>query len=119
MANELTLSALLHFKKGGREVKFGKNSIQLDVTGTDFAFHSQNVGTSEEALDIGDVATPGYLLVYNNDSANFVTIRAASGEADVVKVRAGGVALFELAAAAPFVIADTATVEILFALIEA
>lgn len=119
MANELTLSASLKFEKSGRKVDFSKPGVQLDVAGTDFVFQTQTVGNSEEALDIGDVTSPGYILIYNNDASNFIEVRAGSSEADVVKVRAGGVALFELATATPYVIADTANVEILFALIEA
>lgn len=119
MANELTLAASLKFVKGATNVSFAKSGIQVDVSGTGFAFKSQNVGTSEEALDIGDVTTPGYILIYNNDSTNYVEVRGGSGETDVVKVRAGKLALFELATTTPYVIADTASVEIIYAIVDA
>lgn len=119
MANELTLAASLKFVKGSKNVPFSKSGIQLDVTGDDYTFKSQTVGTSEAALNLGDVTTPGYILIYNEDTTNFMSVRSGTGAANLVKVRPGGIALFECEAAAPFVIANTAAVSIQYCLIEA
>lgn len=119
MANELTISATLKYKKGDRKVEVGKSGIQLDVTGTDFIQKTQTVGTNVEDLDLGDIGTPGYMFVRNLNSTNFVSIRHGASGDNVVKVRAGGVALFELASADPQAIADTAAVEIEYTIIEA
>ena len=119
MANELTLSASLKFINGSKNIPFSKTGIQLDVSGDDYTFKTQNVGTSEAALDLGDVTTPGYILIYNEDSTNFMSVRSGTGAANLIKVRPGGIALFECEASAPFVIADTAGVSIQYCLIEA
>lgn len=119
MANELTLSASLKFVKGSKNRAFSKSGIQLDVAGKNYTHKSQTIGTSEEALVLGDVATPGYILVYNESTTNFVSIRSGTGTANLVKIPAGGIALFHCEASAPFAVADTAAVDIEYLLIEA
>lgn len=119
MANELTLSASLSYAKGGRSQSASKTALKLDVSGTDHIKLSQTIGTSPEALDIGDITTPGYVFIENKDENNFVEIRHGASGDDVVKVRAGGIAMFELATATPFAIADTAAVELDITIIEA
>lgn len=120
MANELTLSVSLRYAKGSRKpVKAGKSGVQLDVSGSDYYEATQSIGTSAEALGIGDITTPGYMYVHNLDATNFVEIRHGASGDDVVKVRAGGIALFELTTTTPFAIADTAAVEIEYTIIEA
>lgn len=119
MSNELTLAVSLSFKKGDVDVSFGKGGLKFDVTGTKFVHLKQSVGTSEEALDLGDLGTPGYCIMYNHDSTNYVDARPGTGENDLVRVPAGGLALFYIASAAPFVIANTASCELEFLIVEA
>ena len=119
MANELTLTATLKFDKSTKSADVGKTGLQLDVTGGDYITKTQVVGTSQEAIVIGEITTPGYMFIRNLDATNYIEIRDGSSGADVVKVRAGGVALFELATATPFAIANTASCEVEYTIIEA
>lgn len=119
MANELTLTASCKFLKGDSDVLFNKSGILLDVSGDDYVRLTQNVGTTQEALNLGDLTTPGYILVFNRDTTNFVSIRPGTGENDLVKIPAGGIALFMIASSAPFIIADTAACIVEYLLIEA
>ena len=121
MANELTLSASLKFAKSSIDVLFSKSGIQLDVTGDDYAKMTQGVGITEEALDLGHIGTPGYCIMVNNDATNFVEIRPGTGVADLITIPPGGIAIFKFSAevTAPFVIADTAAVQIEYLLVEA
>lgn len=119
MSNEMTLTGILKFLKGDSNVLFNKSGVLLDVSGDDYVLLTQEIGTSEEALDLGDITTPGYGLFYNRDSTNFVKIRAGTGATDCVKIPAGGIALFMFASAAPFAIADTAACVIEYLLVEA
>lgn len=119
MANELTVTANLKFIKGESNVFFAKSGVSLDVAGTDYVKRTQTVGTSEEALGLGDLTTPGYILIFNRDSTNFISVRPGTGENNLVKIRAGGIALFECEATAPFVIANAANVQVEYLLIEA
>lgn len=109
MANELTLSGLtIAFSKSNcPPVNFSPTSISPTVAGTQWMDNVQLIGTSEEAILLGDVAAGGYCFFQNMDATNFVTIRAASGAADLVKLLAGEWCVFRMAASAPFAIADT------------
>lgn len=118
MANELTLTAALKFATGTKQAQFSKSGLQFNVTGGDYIFATQSVGTSEEALGKGDITTPGYILIFNRDATNFVSIRGASGGANCIKLKPGDFALFRFSGANPFVIADTAACEIEYLLIE-
>lgn len=119
MANELTVSASLRFSKSGREASQSYSGIQVDVTGDKVTRIIQEIGTSEEALDIGDIGTAGYVLIKNLDDDNFVEIRPGSGTADLIKIGAGEIALFRLALNGPYAIADTAACDLEITLIEA
>ena len=117
MANELTIETSLSFIKGLANVDFEKKA-SITVAGTRYTKMVQEVAITEEALELGDMSNPGYILIVNRDGANFISIRPGTGENDMVTVPSGGVALFQFASTAPFVIADTAVVEIEYLLIE-
>ena len=112
MANELTVSCSVRFSKSGREHDKAYGGLQIDVTGTNVICNTQTVGTSEEALVVGDVGTAGYMIIKNLDATNYVTLRASTGAADTVKLKAGEVAMYRLAANAPFAIANTAPCDV-------
>lgn len=115
----------MKFEKGGRKFDstgLGFSGVLLDVSGTDFDWKSQTVTTSAVLLGIGAITTPGYILIKNIATAggtNYVEVRDGSGGADVVKIRPQGIALFEAASATLYVIANLASAEILYAVVEA
>lgn len=108
MANEITLSASLEFLKATIGSSLSESALTFDVSGTDYVQASQAVGTTDEALDIGNITTLGYLFIKNMDSTNFVVYRDADDQGNAVKIKAGEIALFRAGTAAPFVMADTA-----------
>jgi hypothetical protein len=121
MANEVTVSVSLAFSKSGKTIEFSKKGKQLDVSGDDYLRRTQVIGTSEEALDIGDIATPGYFIGWNNDTTNYVSIRSGTGAANCVELKPGGEPVcfrFARGATAPFAIANTANCTIEYLIIE-
>ena len=118
MANELSLSNLtITFSKSGSpSVYFKPATITPTVAGTQIMDNVQNIGTSEVAILLGDVATGGYWFVQNMDATNFVTLRSATGVTGLIKLLAGEWAIFRTnaGAAAPFAIADTAACDVRF-----
>lgn len=118
MASELTISAELDFTKGTVSISKVGSSTKFTVTGTKYVQAVQSIGVTAEALGLGDIGTPGYIIIFNRDATNFVEIRDGSGGADVVKLKAGEFALFRLATATPYLIADTAIVVVEYVLIE-
>ena len=92
MANEITLSASLAFSKGGIGSTLSDTALEFDVSGTDYVQGTQGVGTTDEALDLGHITTPGYCYMKNTDSTNFITVRDADDQGDCIKIKAGEVA---------------------------
>ena len=121
MANELTISGSIKFAKGAKSVSLAKSGVQLDVAGDNYIQKTQSIGTSEEAIDLGDITIPGYAFFVNLDSTNFVSLRDATGADDMIDIPPGGIALFKFhaGATAPYAIADTAAVEIEYLIVEA
>ena len=118
MASELTLSGLtIAFTKANvPSVSLSPASISITVSGNQIMDNVQAVGTSEEAILLGDVAAGGVWFVQNMDATNFVEIRSGTGATDLIRINAGEWALFRTSAdaSAPFAIADTASVNVRF-----
>lgn len=118
MADELTLSGSLSFLKNGVKVALDLSTLEFDVSGDDYIHATQTIGTSEEALGIGDLGTLGWALIVNRDDTNFVEVRPGTGVADLIKIKAGEFALFRFTMNTPYMIADTASVLIEYVIIE-
>ncbi len=98
----------------------GRGGVLASVTGTKVADLIQEIGTSEEALMLGDIPAPGYIMIENLDSTNKVSLRPGTGLANMIEIPAGTIAgPFKLATTTPYAIADTAAVKIRYLLIEA
>lgn len=118
MADELTISASLAFLKGSFTVDLSVSGLQFTVSGTKFVHNIQAIGTSEEAIQLGDVGTPGFALFINRDATNFVEIRPGTGDADMIKLKPGEPAMFRFTSAAPYAIADTGACNVEYVIIE-
>lgn len=113
MADELRSSVAASFSKGSVTESVDYRGITLDVSGTQYLKHNQNIGTSAEAVVFGEVTQAGALIVGRNlDATNFVSFRDQSGGTNFCKVLAGEPFYFRFVGTALFAIADTATVNI-------
>ena len=117
MANELTVTGALELNKDSIEVSLSE-SIKVTVSGSKITEIIQNIGTSAESVDIGDIGTVGYVIAKNLDTTNFVELRDGAAGADVVKMKAGEIAVFRSVAADLNAIADTAACNVRFLIIE-
>src|SRR3990167_865110 len=123
MADEITLTWKVTFSKGGTEFTFpdaAKREIKISVTGSRFLHGRQSIGTSVEALQLGEVVTGGMLFGVNRDATNYIEIRSGGAGADLVRAKAGEPFFFRVSAdtAAPNLIANTAACEVEYVLIE-
>jgi len=122
MANEITIKYSFSFTKNGQTMdpSNGLQTLQVDVTGDNSLQHIQSVGTSEEAITLGDITVGGYCFFKNLDATNFVEIRQGTGASDLIRLNAGDVALFRISpdATAPYAIADTASCDLLVAMVD-
>ena len=77
MANEISISASLSSSKTGLTVA-GSGSINVTQTAAAMLAAIQSIGTSSEAVDIGDIADLAYLFVKNESLVNFVYLSLVS-----------------------------------------
>lgn len=120
MANEITAKASITFTKSKATVTMDIGTLQIDVTGSQFIHNVQSVGTSEEAILLGDAGAGGMCFMINRDATNFVSIRQGTGASDLIRLDPLEFAFFRLDddATAPYWIADTAACEVEYVLIE-
>lgn len=124
MADELTINWRATFTKSGTDITFpdpAKREFKVTITGTRFILNRQSIGTSAEAIVLGEVVTGGYFFAVNRDATNFVEIRPGAGLTDTIRLQAGEGCMFRISpdAAAPQAIADTDAVELEYLLVEA
>ena len=122
IANELSLQAVLTYTKGTGDARVNVNKSYTDlvtVTGDEYQQFVQSVGTSAEAIPLGDVGTAGFVMLRNLDTTNFITIStdAAAHANPCNKMFPGEFCLFR-AAAAPYAKADTAACRMEVTIIE-
>lgn len=118
MAAELSLAGLrITFSKtNSPSYSLNVSTLTPTVSGSQWMDNVQNIGTSEEAILLGDVAAGGYMFVQNLSTTNFISLRQATGAANFIKLLAGEWAIFRLSvdATAPFAIADTGACDVRF-----
>lgn len=116
MANEITVTAELKVAKVGRRdgISFGPSSFSFILASPAVLHNTQSVAVAGEALILGEISAGGWCMMRNNDATNYVSVLPGTGLTPLVKLKAGECALFRLhqSATAPFVQADTNTVEI-------
>lgn len=118
MADEAIVTVSLQFKKGNVDLTLSDAAKKFDVTGTRYMRTVQNVGTSEEALDMGDITDPGWAYFRNLDSSNYVEIAQATGANAFLRINAGESCCFRLIATAPFVTANSSAVDLEYMIVQ-
>lgn len=129
MANELTMSLSMSYEDSeGTSESLSLANIIKSVSSKIIAHHKQNIGTSEEAVNLGPVSAPGYAILVNRDETNYIELKVATSGAIFAKLDpdtagdgTGGFAFLKLGsgAQAPFAIANTAACQLEVFLISA
>jgi hypothetical protein len=121
MANEITYSGELTIINGTFTPPPYPISGSADQAAAGVCYDVQNVGTSEETLDLGNVTTAGWAFFKNLDDTNFVHIGPdASGIQNFIKLKAGeACGPIPLATTTIKAKADTAAVELEYIVYEA
>jgi hypothetical protein len=118
MANEITVNASLEYEDStGNELSCESVEVVKSVTTKRAVKLVQEIGTSEEAIDLGDTSTPKWAYFRNLDPTNYIELKVATSGAifarldpDTNEDGKGGFAIVPLGsgAQAPFAIANTA-----------
>jgi len=111
MANEITISGSITFNETDETAAV--TALNASMTGTRFTHNRQSIGTTEEALALGELsgASFGWFWAKNLDSTNYLEIRSGTGASnDIIKLKAGEFCLFRFGSdvTAPYAIANTA-----------
>lgn len=120
MANEITLNGTLSIANGDFKQDWRPGTIQITQTTQACAGGVQTIGTTEEAIVVTDVSTPGYAFFRNLDSTNFVTIGTyvTATYYPCLKLKAGEYAIARLDGTKTFYAkADTANVKLQYAIL--
>jgi hypothetical protein len=99
MANEISVTAKLQIVKGNLSNTNSTSSFSLDQDGDGLVSGVQNIGTSAEAIDLGDVGTLGYAYFRNVGDTNNVQIGqdiSGGGFEEFMLLEPGEVALCRL-----------------------
>lgn len=111
MANELTAS--FRVWDNVNDVGMVLASLGIDVAGRRFVKHTQLIGTSEEALALGELATLGIFAGYNTDPTNYLEVRSGTGASNDIHKFLPGESFFWRWGSditAPYAIANTSAI---------
>lgn len=114
MADEISVTTRLQVSNGGFSESRNPGRVTIDQAAQGGNASVQTIGTTYEALNVGDVTTEGLCHITNLDAANFVDIGTDGGAALVpfLRLLAGESALFRASTNALYALADTAPVKI-------
>lgn len=109
MANEIQVSATLTATKNSFTIS-GSSTGYHDMAGNNLIEATQTIGTSYEALALGDISgAPGYLYVKNMDATNYVELALDTGMTEkFIKLLPGQAAVFPPAVGTIYAKANTA-----------
>jgi len=114
MANEITVSITFKAVKGYLNIQNAvSSSWTLNAAAPNSAGGTQLIGTTGDAIALGNVATNGWAFFQNCDATHFVEIGYWDGAAfnPVFRLNAGEAGVFRIAqGAAPYARANTAAV---------
>ena len=115
MSNEITATGILEYEDSeDASETLSISDLIASVATKKYIKGKQAIGTSEEAITLGEVTSPGWAIFINRDETNFINLKVATGGAIFAKLKAGEFAILRLGsgAQAPYAIADTAACQL-------
>jgi hypothetical protein len=123
MADEIKASVRLSVTKGNLKLAYGGTTRSITMAGVKGGNPGTvNIGTSDEAISLGDIGSAGYAYFRNLDATNYVEIgpTVAGAIAPFLRLAAGEESLVKLTPAVALRgQANTAACNVLIAVIEA
>jgi hypothetical protein len=122
MADEIQVTTRLTVSNDGYKEERAPSRLKVTQAARGGAAGVQAIGTTYEAIGIGDVTTEGYTYIRNLDDTNFVQVGVDGGASltPLIRLNAGEFCVFRIDAAATlFALADTAACDIDVMILEA
>ena len=112
--SEFSYNFKLQLNNGDLTDNVSSGAIAASQTNAKLVRSVQEIGTTEEALGLGDVTTPGIAVFENLDDTNYVEIGSYVGGTfyPFLKLKPGEKWIGRLAITAPYAKANTAAVEL-------
>ncbi len=115
MANELSISISINYANGSDTETINRSGSTITVSAVPRASGTASVGTSEEAIPLGDVSSTGVAFFQNLDTTNYVEIyRTTADSAPLIRLRAGQWAWVPITGSTVFAKANTAAVNLVY-----
>ena len=115
MANEILINASLVYEDAeGVTASISNVDDTITVTTKKPVTNRQTITTSEVAINLGGLASIGWVMFKNLDTTNYIEIKTATGGTIIGKMLAGesyGPVRMGSGVTAPFAIANTASCE--------
>jgi hypothetical protein len=115
MANEITYQVAISASKSGAVISSGTLSDTVDMTGGDVLAATQNIGTSNEQIDVASIANDCRIVIKNLDATNYVEVFKDSGNTHLLSKLAAGEAclLTQVPSATLYARANTAACDVM------
>lgn len=94
MANEISISALLSFLKGGLADSFTFALTRFTMSGTNYIHRTQTISVAEVALDLASLTTPGFSVFVNRGATHVMQLVSGTGGTVFIALKPGEPALF-------------------------
>jgi len=116
MANEISYQIQALLTNGNLRDNYSSGSLAADQANAFLIRNVQTIGfAAAEALDLGDLTTPGITIFFNMDDTNFVEIGSDSGGfVPFMKLKPGEMGMCRLGTAAPQAKADTGAIDLFY-----
>ena len=123
MANEVAISEIkLEYEDSdGTTCDLKMAAFEHSVTAKRVYKATQKVGTTQEAIGIGELASLGWAFFINRDATNYIELKVATSGAIFAKIpplKSCGPIFMGSGAQAPFAIANTAECKMDYMLVE-
>ena len=112
MANEISFSTSMSAAKNSATVS-GSFSKTKDMSGDQMITNVQAIGTSNEAIVLGDISLPGVVMFKNMDATNYIELALDSSTTQVFSKLLAGESTLVHAVAAIYARANTASCNLL------
>ena len=116
MANELNISFQAVLNNGSLSDNHSSGSLPVTQASAKLVRNVQSIATSEVALALGAITTPGFCVFINLDDTNFVEIGVTGTM--FLKLKPGEQCICRLTTTAPVAKADTLSVELFYIIYE-
>lgn len=122
MALEISITASLAATKGNVSANLAAGTLKFDWTGKNYVRHTQTVPTTAggTAMVVTGLGSLGFYLIKNNDPTNFVTLLNAVAGTATTQIPKNGCVLgiFASTVTAPALLADTASCDVEYLILE-